>query len=289
VLSFLVKPRWLVLTVVVVVVTIAMVMAGFWQLRRLGERRDRNAVIEARTAAPAVPATDALSTGQSFDEAAAAAEWRTLTATGTYDAERGVLVRNRSLDGAPGYHVITPLVLDDGRALLVNRGWIPLAPTAGQSPEAPAPPAGEVTVEGRARATQQRGALGPRDPAEGVLSEVARVDIARLARQLPYPVLPAYVELTGQTPAAPSAFPRTIPPPELDEGPHLAYAVQWFIFATLAVIGWVVLVRRQVRSHQGTDQRERVAAGQPSPDGRRARGEDPGHEAGDLGRIEHAP
>jgi cytochrome oxidase assembly protein ShyY1 len=289
VLSFLVKPRWLVLTVLVVVATVAMVLAGFWQLRRLDERRGHNAVIRARTAAPAVAAGDVLRAGQPLGEAGAAVEWQTLTATGTYDAERGVLVRNRSLDGAPGYHVVTPLVLGDGTALLVNRGWIPLSPAAGQSPQAPPPPTGEVTVEGRARATQERGALGPRDPADGVLTEVARVDVARLAQQLPYPVLPAYVELTGQTPDPSSPLPRLIRPPELDEGPHLAYAVQWFIFASLAVIGWVVLVRRQVRSNQRAHQRERVAGGEGGPDGRRRRGEDPAHQPADVGGIEHAP
>jgi cytochrome oxidase assembly protein ShyY1 len=289
VLSFLLKPRWLVLTVLVVVATVAMVLAGFWQLRRLDERRDRNAVIEARTAAPAAPAEEALDTGQSLDEAGAGVEWRALTATGTYDAERGVLVRNRSLDGAPGYHVVTPLVLGDGTALLVNRGWIPLAPVAGQSPEAPPPSTGEVAVVGRARAAQERGALGPRDPADGVLAEVARVDIARLARQLPYPVLPAYVELTGQTPAPSSPLPRLIPPPKLGEGPHLAYAVQWFTFASLAVIGWVVLVRREVLSDQRAHERERVAGDETGPDGRRRSDEDAAHQPADLGGIEHTP
>jgi cytochrome oxidase assembly protein ShyY1 len=283
--QFLGKPKWIVLTVLVVVATLAMVWAGFWQLRRLDERRDRNAVIRERAAAEAPPVSDVLSVDESVDEARTDAEWRDVEASGTYDVDAEVLIRNRSLDGAPGYHVVTPLVMAEGTALLVNRGWIPLSPEAGAAPEAPAPTPGEVTVVGRVRGSQERGALGPTDAADGTLAQLARVDVARIAQQLPYPLLPAYVELESQDPAAPQPLPRLIPAPELDEGPHLAFAVQWFIFATLAVGGWVLLVRRERQSvrasDQGTRQGERVPGGEPRPHDRGHREEDGAHHAGD--------
>ena len=290
--QFLGKPKWIVLTVLVVVATVAMVWAGFWQLRRLDERRDRNAVIRERAAAPVAPASSVLNPDESVDEARAAAEWRNVEASGTYDAGAEVLIRNRSLDGAPGYHVVTPLVMADGTAVLVNRGWIPLSPEAGVAPEVPEPTPGEVTVVGRVRGSQERGALGPTDAADGTLEQLARVDVARIAQQVPYPLLPAYVELESQDPAAPQPLPRLIPTPELDEGPHLAYAVQWFIFATLAVGGWVLLVRRERQSvrasGQGSHQGERVPGDEPGPHGRGRGGEDVAHHAGDPTRGERA-
>ena len=233
-----------------------------------------------------------LNPDQSVDEARATAEWRIVEASGTYDAGAEVLIRNRSLDGAPGYHVVTPLVMADGTAVLVNRGWIPLGPAAGVAPDVPEPMTGEVTVVGRVRGSQERGALGPTDADDGTLEQLARVDVARIAQQVPYPLLPAYVELESQDPAAPQPLPRLIPTPELDEGPHLAYAVQWFIFATLAVGGWFLLVRRERQSVRASDQRshqgQRVPSDEPGPDGRGRGREDVAHHAGDPTRRERA-
>jgi cytochrome oxidase assembly protein ShyY1 len=278
--------------VLVVVATVAMVWAGLWQLRRLDERRDRNAAIRERAAAPVAPASAVLDPEESVDEARAAAEWRNVEARGTYDAGAQVLIRNRSLDGAPGYHVVTPLVMADGTAMLVNRGWIPLSPEAGAAPDVPEPTPGGVTVVGRLRGSQERGALGPTDAGDGTLAQLARVDVARIAQQVPYPLLPAYVELESQDPAAPQPLPRLIPAPELDEGPHLAYAVQWFIFATLAVGGWVLLVRRERQSvrasGQGSNQGQGVPGDELGSHGRGRRREEVAHHAGDSTRGERA-
>ena len=248
--GFLLRRKWVILTVLVVIGTFAMVWAGFWQLRRLHGRQAMNSEIRARTEAVVSPASQWLHAGESVDEAKRDAEWRVVQATGTYDPAGQVLIRNRSFDSAPGYHVVTPLRLADGSALLVNRGWIPISTEVGKPPDIPAPPTGTVTVEGRVRGTQERGAFGPTDPSNGVLTELARVDVARLRQQLTYPVLPAYVELTAQEPAPSQPLPRLIPLPELDDGPHFAYAVQWFIFSTLAVVGWVLVVRRQLKQDE---------------------------------------
>lgn len=240
----------MILTVLVAVAVVGMLWAGFWQLRRLHERQTLNATVRARATASASPAEQWLAPTQSLDGAKRDVEWRVLQASGTYDTAAQVLIRNRSYDGAPGYHVVTPLRMADGTALLVNRGWVPISPQVGSLPAVPDPPSGTVIVEGRARATQERGAFGPTDPGEGLLTELARVDIARLRQQLPYDVLPAYIELTAQEPAVTQPLPRLLPLPDLDDGPHLAYAVQWFIFSALGVLGWVLVVRRQVKQDE---------------------------------------
>jgi surfeit locus 1 family protein len=197
-------------------------------------------------ASPVTSLESVLSTGRSDPSAVV---YRRVRVRGTYDAGREVLVRNRALDGAPGEWILTPLVTGPGRAVVVNRGWVPFD-TKGRVVRAEAaPPRGPVTVVGLLLPTQRRGRLGPRDPATGTLSELNRPDLDRLRAQLPYEIYPAYVELSSQQPAQSQGLPRLIPPPELGEGPHLSYAIQWFSFAAIGLIGWPVLVRRRA----GTD------------------------------------
>ena len=246
--AFLRRPKWLAFTLGILVLVIVMVNLGLWQLRRLDEHEARNDAVRARETQPAVPVAQA-----------DGGEWQPVQATGEYDVDAQVLVRNRSLHGSPGYHVLTPLVLSTGEALVVNRGFIPLE-TTGDSPAVPEPPAGSVTVDGRVRESQTRGRFGPRDPEEGTLTAMARADIARLQQQTSYPLLPFYVELESSSPSDPGG-PTPIPLPDLDSGPHLSYAIQWFTFATLAVVGWVVVVRKSGRDHQQTARDEAQVVG----------------------------
>jgi surfeit locus 1 family protein len=251
---FLRRPKWVALTLAVLLLMVAMTNLGFWQLRRLHDRKAVNAEIRDRTAAAPVPIDGLLGPSATYADGSGA-EWRTVTAVGVYDASQEVLVANRSFDGAPGLHVLTPLRLADGRALFVNRGWVPIAGKVGVDVQVPPPPAGEMTTSGRVRATQVRGAIGPRDPTTGRLRTFARADIARIAEQLPYRVVPAYIELVaapGQDTVRP---PRPLPLPALDEGPHLSYALQWFVFTVCAAVGWIAVVRRQL-----LDQRRAAAA-----------------------------
>ena len=241
---FLRQPKWIAFTALVLLLVVVMLNLALWQLRRLDERRDRNDRVAAALAATPVP----IGNGQDV------AEWTTVSATGTFDPSQQVLIRNRSYRGQPGYHVVIPLVLADGTAVLVNRGWVPLEGDDGQL-EVPPPATGEVTVIGHVRPSQRKGRFfSPSDPAEGRLEQLYRVDIPRISEQVPYPLLPVYVELTSQDPPAqPSsepgaiALPVPVPPPDQDDGPHLAYAGQWVLFSACAVVGWVIVVRRRAR------------------------------------------
>jgi cytochrome oxidase assembly protein ShyY1 len=131
--------------------------------------------------------------------------------------------------------------------VLVNRGFIGFD-TEGRI-VAPAPPAGNVRIEGLLFPTQERGSFGARDPEEGKLAVVARVDLERIDAQVEPDLYPAYVQLVDSDPAEPTA-PRGTPqlvalgPPDPSEGPHLGYAVQWFIFTTIAGGGYVLLLRK---------------------------------------------
>ncbi len=279
---FLRTPRWIAFHVLVVVLIVVMINLALWQLRRLHERQSFNEQVRTRTAAPAQLYDTLIPPGTTVD-GARPQEWKTVTVTGKFDTATQVLIRNRSLDGAPGFDVVTPLRRPDGTGVLVLRGWVPLATSNSTIPEVPPPPAGTVTVTGRVRPTQNPGALAARDPATGVLSTLARVDIPRIQQQTPYPVEPAYVEMTSSTPASATALPALVPLPTLDDGPHLSYAVQWCIFSACAVIGWVLVVRKSAKAR---DQ----AAGQagqadvPPAEALAARGERGG--ADDAGVVE---
>lgn len=216
---------------------VLMINLAFWQLRRLDHRKSVNTAIRERSTQPATPAPAHDSLGP---------EWTIIAATGEYDASQQLLIDNRSLDG-PGFHVVTPLKRADGEAILVNRGWIDLV--EGREGRVPAPPTGPVTITARVRPTQVRGSIGPRTPAEGVLTHIARVDVARIAKQVPYPIIESeYVELSAQIPAA-TPPPKLIPLPELDNGPHFSYAMQWFFFSACAAAGWVIAVRKSAKQY----------------------------------------
>ncbi len=231
---FLRSPRWLVAHVLLAAVAAACVSLGLWQLRRLDERRAFNATVEQGLKAVQVPLASVLG------EPASSLSYRRVVATGRYLPREEVLLGPLSRDGAPGYDVLTPLVSGED-AILVDRGWVPFEFSA--PPVAPAqPPEGEVTVTGYLlppRPARRAGPVGAKQ-----LDFVSDPDIARLAGQVSVPLAPVYLVLLEQAPAL-GDLPRPGVVPVLGEGPHLSYAVQWLLFATIAVVGYPFLIRRR--------------------------------------------
>lgn len=238
---FLLRPSWIGLFLAAVVVAVGCIGLGRWQLDRLADRQAYNAAVETAQALETVPAASVLSTDRPVD---AELRWRRVTATGRYDVDHEVLLRGQLDDGRAGFHVLTPLVTDAGTALLVNRGWIPVARSgdATTAPDVPPPPGGQVSVLGRVRPLQPVRAV--RAVAAGDSVTLAAVDLLELADDVPYPLFSAYVELLEQQPRG-QAQPELVGPPELGEGPHLAYAVQWFLFSGLALLGYVMFARQE--------------------------------------------
>lgn len=241
---FLFRPRWIAFHLLVVGGIVLMVNLGFWQLDRLEQRRDFNERVVARSDLPveriAELVGDTSDPGDPDDPEIRDLEWRRVVATGTYRPDEQFLVVNRSQNGRAGVNVATPMALHDGRTLIVNRGFVPL------SIEPPTAPVGEVNIQGIVRPTQERRTGQLSDPAEGRLDEVQRIDIERLEDQIAGPVLPIYVDLLESRPAEQPGLPEPVVQPDLSEGPHLSYAVQWFIFAASVVVGWVLAVRYSV-------------------------------------------
>ena len=244
---FLVTPRWLGFHLLVAVLIVTMVNLGFWQLRRLDFKRERADTIAARIDLDPVPLDTLVPLSlAATDEAPADAEWRSIVADGHYLPDAEFIVVNRSQDGLAGDMTVTPLQMDDGRILLVERGFVPL----GASDEAAPAPTGDVEVIGRLRRSQRHSPGELSDPSSGVITEAQQFDVPRLAEQMPGPVVPMYIELTSSTPAEAGPYPAPVDAPDRDLGPHLSYAVQWFIFSICVAVGWVLAVRRSLATRR---------------------------------------
>lgn len=280
------------LHLLVIIAVGAMCWAGLWQWSRHGQRQARNDLIEARSLQPPQQLHELLDADIDF-EAASELEYEPVVATGRFQIEDEVLIRNRTFDGAPGYWVITPLLLDQGFAVAVNRGWVPhsavteLSSDPANKPSSPQlvlndpyKPSTEVeTISGFLRPSRRAETFQSEEPETGKLKSMSRPDIERLAQQLEYEIAPIVLQLTAESDAAESpsssadsettaastsdisasspqssdASQRSVVPlrlAELGSGPHLGYMAQWFIFATIAAVGYPLLLRRQAQGRQ---------------------------------------
>ncbi|MEV5982370.1 SURF1 family protein [Streptomyces sp. NPDC052114] len=239
---FLLTRQWVILTLIGLVLIPSMVELGFWQLHRHERRVAQNDRISAALAAPPVPAEKLTSPGHEVPDEDL---YRRVSAKGTYDTTHEVVVRRRTnSDDEVGFHVLTPFVLDDGKVLLVNRGWIPADGPQTAFPKIPAPAKGEITVTGRLMADETSAASGIKDVRGLPDRQIMLISSGQQADALGKQVLGGYIELTSPE----SDSPQLIGEPDHSGiGAHMAYAVQWWLFAAGVPIGWVVLVRREVR------------------------------------------
>lgn len=231
-------PPWLrsLLLLAIPVIALGMSGLGFWQLSRWQERRAMNALIAARTQAP--PVTLPVQPGS---DDWSAWDYRPVRVRGEFDPAQEVVWKTRAYNGAPGVHVITPLrIAGESIAVLVDRGWLPYLEAEPERRAAYPPPAGEVTVTGLLRLPATRNSiLSPRDPPLG--PELPRLDgwfwldTRAIQGQMPYRLLPIIVAQAPEPGA--TGLPLRDDSLQLDDGPHLSYAVQWFAFAAIAIFG----------------------------------------------------
>ncbi len=258
---FLLSPRWILFSLLCVLLMATTVNLGLWQWHRHTTKRDARELAAERAEQAPLLLDEAVSPD---DDAGAADDLRftPVSVTGTYDTAAEVLVRSRTFDGRTGYWVLTPLVPDGSdAAVVVNRGWIPLDIPAERPVAGVAPPSGEVTVQGVLVAGQTRGAFGPRDPADGTLTELARADLGRIQQQYPADLYPVIVLLDAQEPAQAGDLPVPVPPAPPDLGPHLGYTLQWGVFTLLVPVGWFVVVRQSARRRERDERRAAREAG----------------------------
>jgi cytochrome oxidase assembly protein ShyY1 len=231
--------RWALLIAFVVALGAVFVNLGGWQLDRLEQRRERNANTVNNGQAGTAAAADVFV--RPIEETD---QWRRVRAAGTFDADHQFVVRYRQNADAEGYQVVTPLRTDFG-AVLVDRGFVPLPRGVAIPSVAPAPPAGTVSVEGYVRRNEQGGS-GAVQPENG---QVRLINSDALQTALPYPIENGYLSALSTDPPQSGGF-KPILPPELNEGPHFWYAVQWFMFAGIGILGIVVFIRADLRERR---------------------------------------
>jgi len=221
-------------------IALTCVSLGIWQIARLHQKQQYNAAVRAGLAATPQPLRRLVAQGADPD----ILRYRRATATGTYDVSREIVLYGRSRDEQAGSHILTPLVFEDGTAVIVDRGWVPLDVNE-PGDDRTAPPPGTVQVDG-VLFRSEAGLPGAVDTVAPPVAEFAKIDLERIQAQLPYRVAPVYLLLRQQSPPQ-SSLPIPAALPELSEGPHLSYAIQWFTFAAIAVIGFVILALREGR------------------------------------------
>jgi len=231
-LRFLLSRRWALFALTVVVLASLAWRLGEWQFHRLDERKARNAIIERNLDEPAVPVDEVLAEGAPVDREE---QWKRVTATGHYDPANTVVVRYQTRDGGAGADIVVPLVTPSGLALLVDRGWLLSENRGADVADVPAPPSGEVTVTGWVRIDATGDSTAVTD------HSVRSVSSAAIGPALGLRVYGGFVDLEAEDPPPATPLTPTVMP-ELDNGPHFFYGLQWWFFALLAVFGFFYLL-----------------------------------------------
>lgn len=246
--SVLRQPRWMLAALVAVVLVLSFARLGIWQLDRLDERRALNATIQARTAEPSRPLEGIL--GQYGDDVDGML-FRQTVVEGVYRTDDEFFSIGRSFGDARGTLVVTPLDLPNGTVLIVVRGLVP-PETAGPPAAGYGAPRGSVTLVGRIDDGEEPTPIGESEPDGGRLTSLSRLDLAYIGEWIDGEILPLTLILEEQQPGDPEGVPIRMPAPELTEGSHLGYAVQWFAFAIIVGVGVASLVYRAGKD-EGSD------------------------------------
>jgi surfeit locus 1 family protein len=236
-MSNLRRRDWI-LIILLAISSLICVRLGFWQLERLQQRMDRNTSITDQLNASVEPFS------------LAELDYQRVTLEGNYLHEHEILLQNRSLDEVTGFHVITPLQIDDGSVIPIDRGWIPYETGAAfaldsfQMTES-------VRIEGVLLPSQPQ----PRwrflsdpipEPGDPPLKTWRLIDIKGIQRQMPFLLHHQFISLIHIEPIR-EPQPEPDFQPDLSNGPHLSYAIQWFSFAAIAIIGGAIMLQRSRR------------------------------------------
>ncbi len=255
--------RWLLFGLAVVVLALGCFRLGEWQFDRLRDREQRNGWTRANLAAQPAPVEDVLAADR---QVPASEEWLRVRATGEYDAAATVVVRYQTRDGSSGVDLVTPLVTASGTAVLVDRGWTATGNTGTVPTDLPPPPDGTVTVVGFVRADATGRGIEVQDGSTRAVSS------RTIGPTLDYPVYAGFLDAETEDPPPTEDVVRP-EVPDLGEGPHLFYGLQWWFFAALAVVGFGYLAwdeRRNGPRGQRPGQRPsrpRGEAAEPDPPG----------------------
>ena len=264
---FLLTPTWLGWLALCVLFAVACAFLAQWQIdRREQALEEINRVVSNYDEDP-VPYAEVRDL---YDSPSAADEWTVTTVTGEYLADDTKLVRNRAHAGSIGYEQLVPFAVSGSEDIVVvSRGWLPPASADGSLPAyMPQPPEGEVELIMRLKPAEP---AIDRDAPEG---QLASVDTAEYSAEIGEDLMPGAYGLMSSEDPAPEQAPQQLTRPELDEGPHLSYSMQWYAFGLLGFLGWGYAARIHARDQdlaeaedtQGSEEIVHRAAGVSTQD-----------------------
>ena len=261
---FALTRRWFTYLGMAVVFAVACVLLSRWQIGRNDETIAANRLVTKNYSALARPISVLLPDIRHFS---AQDRWRQVDLTGTYLTDKQLLVRGRSLGSNPGFEVLTPLLLSDGRVFVVDRGWLPIGTKQDTPDVVPAPPSGTVHVTARLQSSEAE--LPGRSAPAG---QIAEINVPTVAKQVGHASYTAAYGLLATESPAPATRPIAAVKPTIDSGPFLSYAFQWLLFAVFGFGGLAWALRQEYRIRNAEDPEERVRAARRQ---RRARAKGP--------------
>lgn len=253
---FAFSARWAGYLSLAVVFAIVCSLLGIWQFERRAEARAAIDLVEANYDREPEPVAAVLDSLDAYDQSQ---QWTPVELSGRYLSEDELLVRNRPLNGQPGFEVLTPLQLEDGTVFVVNRGWIPVGSAQDAPDVVPPAPGGAVTVVARLKGGEPT--LAGRSAPAGT-NQLATIQLDDIAELLDRPSYTGAFGLLASQDPEPETTPVATSKPEPDEGPHLSYAFQWFVFALIGFVGlgWALREEYRIVNAEDPNERERASA-----------------------------
>lgn len=233
--------RWVGYVAIAAAFAVACAFLSNWQFSRNAERAEQLELVAANYDDTPVPYAQVIPDGARLDPAD---EWRPVLLHGRYLADEQLLARNRAQGGTSAFEVLVPFQLDDGRIVVVDRGWVPPGADSPLPDEIPAPPSGEATVVVRLRPGEALPSSGRSAP-DG---QVPTINLPLIAQMLGTDAVDtsAYGLMVDEDPA-PATRPEALPMPSEDPGPHLSYAIQWILFAIMGFVFIGYVIRTEIR------------------------------------------
>ena len=251
--AFAFSRRWAGYLALAILFAIVCSLLAAWQFTRRSEAMQEITRIDKNYSSAPAPIDSVLGSLGAFHESQ---KWIPVSATGTYLVDETILVRNRPYSGQSGFDVLVPLLRSDGTVFIVDRGWVKPGNTSDSPDNIPQAPAGIVTVISRLKASEP--AIAGRSAPKG---QVATIELPLIAGMLSQRIFTgAYGVLAAETPAPAEAPPLPAAKPERDEGPHLSYALQWYVFAIFGFLGFGYALRQEYRLVNISDPAEQLGA-----------------------------
>jgi len=225
----LTKPRWIALTAFLLIMIYLFIRLSDWQFDRYNTRIQNNEITTTALNSEPIKLTD-------LSQVSELKDWQKVSLKGEFMDSDAKLLRRQYLESSLGFWVITPLKLDNDQVILVNRGWIPIAESSTSQQEIPSSPQGDVTIIGYVQTLKDTRS----EPEDLPLNQINYLNSTNFSSQ---PLSTNFLQLASMSPMDNQV--AIIPLPELSNGPHFSYAIQWILFALMLPIGWYVLLKNE--------------------------------------------